>query len=104
MTSLFNHGILGLAAAATVATLAAPAEARRWRGDDDDEWAYAIGGGIIGLGLGAAIASNRGRYYDRGYYPRRHYSYGYGHRRCHTRRVWDPYYGRRVRVRYCDRY
>ena len=49
-------------------------------------------GGVIGLGLGAAIASsNRDRYYDRGYY----YNRGYYN---------DPYYAPPPRVVYRERY
>ena len=131
MNAIVKKGILALTAGATIAGLAAPAEAQRWRrhhGGGGDEAAAAIVGGIIGVGLGAAIASsgrNRyydryddryygGGYYDRGYYDRGYYGGGYydrdyyrGHRgsyreRCYTRRVWDPYWGRRVRVRYCN--
>lgn len=82
---------LAVAMAATTLTIAAPAEAQRYdryrnRGGNDVA-AGAIIGGIVGLGLGAAIASsnNRGRYYDRGYYgdgyyaqpPRRFYRQRY---------------------------
>src|SRR5579872_3662483 len=42
-----------------------------WRSDDDDA-GWALGAGILGLGLGAAIASDND-YYD-GYYG---YPYGY---------------------------
>jgi hypothetical protein len=121
MNGFVKKSLLALTAGATIAGLAAPAEAQRWRRHHrggGDEAAAAIVGGIIGIGLGAAIASsNRGRYYDpyydRGYYDRGYYGGGYydrdyyrGHRgyyreRCYTRRVWDPYWGRRVRVRYC---
>jgi hypothetical protein len=125
MKSLVQKCALGVAAAFTVAVTAAPAEARRYHRDDDDA-AIAVAAGIVGLGLGVALASDRGRYYDDyGYYHRRHYrpyryGYGYrsgyryghpryyrGHRRhyardCFTRRVWDPYWGRRVKVRYCN--
>lgn len=135
MTSFIKKSILGLTAAATLATVAAPAEARRWRVDGDDDAAWAIGAGILGIGIGAAIASSgRSRYhdryygggyydpyydrgyghydrgygdYDRGYYDdryyRRHHRYSYRDR-CYTRRVWDPYWGRRVKVRYCNQY
>jgi hypothetical protein len=65
--------------------------------------------GVVGLALGAAIASNHGGYshgyYDRGYgyYGAPAYAYGYGpgygYRTCETTRwVWDPYIGRRVPV------
>jgi hypothetical protein len=85
-----------------------------------------VGAGILGLGIGAAIAS-RGRGYDPyygsygyyppaggyygygypssygyggGYYARPAYGYGYG-RHCVVRRQFDPRWGRWVRVRYC---
>jgi hypothetical protein len=133
MTSVFKKTALGLAAVSTLAMAASPADAqyRRYRHHGDDA-GIAIGAGIIGLGIGAAIASsNRGygygygsSYYDpyyggygngyssygNGYDP--YYSGGYGggyggvyyegyRRHCTTRRQWDPYYGRWVRVRYC---
>ena len=59
----------------------------------------AVAAGVVGLALGAAIASDHGPYY-RGYYGPG-YAYGYGpYGTCVTTRwVWDPYYGRRVPVR-----
>lgn len=128
MNKLITKTMLGIGAVATVATIAAPAEAQRYRRyrHHDNDAAAAIVGGIIGLGVGAAIASgsrNRGYYddgyygrpgyygsgyggyYGRGYYDRGYYrggGYGYYQPRCTTRRVYDPYYGRSVRVRYCD--
>jgi hypothetical protein len=123
--------ITGLTLIVGLAATAVPADARSWRhhrGGGDDA-AIAIGAGIIGLGIGAAIASDhndRGRYYSSydydpyygsyyapaygGYYGYRSYRpryYGayYGgrdyYRGCYTRRVYDPYIGHRVRVRYC---
>src|SRR3569623_1820401 len=56
-------------------------------------------GGIVGLGLGAAIASNHGGYYDRGYYYDRPYYY---RPHCWSEWRWDPYWGRDVRVRVCN--
>ena len=68
----------------------------------------AVLGGIVGLGVGAAIAdSHRGYYYGGpGYYgPRGYYGYpGYGYYdgpRCWTQFRRD-YYGYRVPVRVCD--
>ena len=77
--------------AATTLTAAAPADAQRyWRHRDrgGDAATGAIIGGVIGLGLGAAIASsNRDRYYDRGYYADR------GYYRAPPRRFYrDRYY------------
>ena len=72
MTNLLTKAGLGIALAATTLTVAAPAEAQRWRGRHYDRGGNvatgALIGGVIGLGLGAAIASDRGGYYDRGYY------------------------------------
>lgn len=101
MSALWKKTALGVGLAATALASAAPAQAQRyWHRDrGGDTAAGALIGGVIGLGLGAAIASsNRGRYYDRGYY-------GYSRP--------DYYYDQRVyvappppppRVYYEDRY
>ena len=127
MTSLVKKAVLGTAMAATALAVATPADAQyrryyRHRGGDDAAWA--IGAGILGLGVGAAIASSsRSRYYDPyyggyyggysgydpyygggyGYYdPYYGNGYGYGYTyRCTTHRQWDPYWRRWVRVRTC---
>lgn len=95
-----GKAVLGTALAASTLVAVAPAEAQ-WgrgygyrRGGGGDVAAGAILGGILGLGVGAAIAnSGRDRYYDRGYYynapPRVIYR--------------DPYYAP-PRVIYRDRY
>jgi hypothetical protein len=124
MNSILKKAGLGVAMAATALTVAAPAEAQYYRHRDrGDATGAAIVGGIIGLGIGAAIASSnnnryydrgyynngyidRGyydnRYYDRGYYPRNgYYDYNYRPRRCWVERRYDPYYGRGVPVRVC---
>lgn len=71
-----------LASALAAGLLAAPAaQARdRWHDRGDDDAALAIGAGIIGLAIGAAIASDNDddRYYrDRRYYDGRYYDRGY---------------------------
>lgn len=106
--------------AATTLTAAAPADAQRyWRHRDrgGDVATGAIIGGVIGLGLGAAIASsNRDRYYDRGYYyndgyyrvpPRRFYRdryyappRGYWRDRGYYRGGYNGYYGQPYRGYY----
>ncbi|MBJ6122719.1 hypothetical protein [Sphingomonas mollis] len=78
MNGMLKKAGLGAVLAATVLTAAVPAEAQRWGGyrnyrghrGGGDAVAGAVLGGILGLGVGAAIASNnnRNRYYDRGYY------------------------------------
>ncbi|WP_231370409.1 hypothetical protein [Sphingomonas phyllosphaerae] len=89
---------------ATALATAAPAEAQRYRRYRDrggDTAAGALIGGVIGLGLGAAIASsNRDRYYDRGYYNRGYYNRGY------DRGYYDDrsYYAPPPRVIYRERY
>ncbi|HEX8382528.1 MAG TPA: hypothetical protein VF592_04040 [Sphingomonas sp.] len=74
-----TKAVLGVTLAATALTAAAPADAQRYRRYNrggGDVAAGAVLGGIVGLGIGAAIASsNRNRFYDRrfyggGYYPR----------------------------------
>ena len=125
MLSFWKKAALGIALGATTIAAAAPAEAQRYRGGrHHDSTGPAIVAGIAGLAIGAAIAgSNRDRYYDRGdYYDRGYYDDGYRYRdgyyrnnyrqsyrgydrgyydRCQVRRVYDPYIGRHVRVRYC---
>jgi hypothetical protein len=96
-----------------VCATAAPAEARPHGGYyhggyygghyRHDNGGAAVAAGVVGLALGAALASNSHSYYDRGYYAPGYYapSYygGYGYRMCEsTRWVWDPYIGRRVPV------
>jgi hypothetical protein len=118
MTRLITKTVGGLVAAATLATAATPADAQRYRRHyHRDNSGAIISAGIIGLGVGAAIASGsrsryRDRYYYNDYYGRPYYDgyygqgYGRGYRdnyryHCATRRVWDPYWRRYVRVRYC---
>ncbi|WP_448659448.1 hypothetical protein ACPVPU_03040 [Sphingomonas sp. CJ99] len=126
MTMVSKIG-LGAALVATTLTAAAPAEAQRYRYRDRDRGgdvaAAAIVGGIAGIVIGSALADrdrgrrygydrgwddrrwdydrryyrNRGYYPANGYYAQRYRDYG----QCEVRRVWDPYEGRRVRVRYC---
>ena len=91
MNGFLKKAGLGVALAATALTAAAPADAQRWgrggygrgygggwhghRGGGNAAGA-AVLGGILGLGVGAAIASsnNRNRYYDRGYYNGGYYA------------------------------
>lgn len=97
MSALWKKTVLATGLASMALASAAPAEAQRyWRHRDrgGDAAAGAIIGGVIGLGLGAAIASsNRDRYYDRGYYYDRG---GYYDDRA--------YYAPPPRVYYRDRY
>lgn len=116
MTSVFRKSMMGLALASTVAMAATPADAQRFnRGSNHRGFnrgfhrgngaGIAIGAGLLGLGVGAAIASSNRGYYDRGYYDQGYYddpyAYDEGYRRCVVRRHWDPYWGRWVRVPYC---
>ena len=97
MAGMFKKTVLGGALAVSILVAVAPAEAQYYRGRRDrggDVATGAIVGGIIGLGLGAAIASsNRDRYYDRGYY------YGPGPRAYYRDRYYAP-----PRVVYRQRY
>ncbi|MET4895589.1 hypothetical protein RN629_00275 [Sphingomonadaceae bacterium jetA1] len=137
MNGFFKKLGLGLALGATAMTVAAPAEAQRWgpgwggggwggggyyhRDRGGDAVAGALLGGIVGLGLGAAIASsNRPRYVQRDYYydngytpyyappapppppPPVVYEYRSYTPRCWNDWRWDPYWGRSVPVRVCN--
>jgi hypothetical protein len=78
MASIFRKATLAAVLTASVGLAAAPAEARggyyyRHHGGGDDA-AIAVGAGILGLAVGAAIASDHDRRYDR-YYYRDGYSY-----------------------------
>jgi hypothetical protein len=81
MFGVIKKAALGAVLAATAVAASSPAQARdRWhRGDD--RAAVAVGAGVLGLALGAAIASDRrDRYYDDRYYYRpypRHRAYRY---------------------------
>jgi hypothetical protein len=121
MNGVMKKAGLGIALAATALTAAVPADAQRWaRGGyggyrhynrGGDAVGAAVLGGILGLGVGAAIASsNRNRYYDRGYYDdgfyrgppvRRYYRQDY-RPRCWTEWRRGGYYGDPVRVRVCS--
>lgn len=120
MKTFLKKAGLGVALGATVIGMtAAPAQAQRWHRyhhshHGGDTTGAALLGGIIGLGIGAAIASdNRDRDYDRGYYNRGDYDNGYYAQpsyyeyrrvyrpRCWTQWRWDPYYGDQVPVQVC---
>jgi hypothetical protein len=121
----------GLVAALAVAgfTGATAAEARdRYRGGGDDA-VIAIGAGIVGLAIGAALADRDDRYYrDSRYYPQRRYvrvsgyddyyyyypnnprryyrdrHYSRDYRNWYNRRGYDRHYGNREYRYRNDRY
>ncbi|TKD51703.1 hypothetical protein [Sphingomonas baiyangensis] len=122
--NILTKATIGVVAGATALTAAAPAEAqyRRYHRDrGGDVVAGAIIGGVAGLALGSALAQPRRGWYDPrwdgGYYGppvyrggwNRGWDRGFNNRRWNrrayraqcVRRVFDPYTGRRVRVRYC---
>jgi opacity protein-like surface antigen len=117
MKKFVTAAMAALTVGGTVAAAAAPAQAEHWRGDyrggyygggygyhHHDNAGPAIAAGVLGLALGAAIASNgHSYYYDRPYYRSGYYDYDYGYYRprwCETTRwVWDPYIGERVPIR-----
>lgn len=71
MVGLMKKAAFGAVLAATVAAATSPAEARDRRHRGDDRAAVAVGAGVLGLALGAAIASDRrDRYYYDDYYYR----------------------------------
>ena len=88
--NLIKKTALGVAAAATVLTVASPAEAQsRYRYRHRDNGGAAVVAGIAGLAIGAAIASsNRGSYYD----PYYRGSYGNYYDPYYRGSYYDPYY------------
>lgn len=131
MNGMMKKAGLAVAMAATALTASAPADAQRFGGFRGGYHGYhggyrgyrggnvagaALLGGIVGLGVGAAIAGNRGGYYGgpgyyappppppppvyRGYYGG--YYGGYAGPRCWSQWRFDPYWGRNVSVRVCD--
>ncbi|NIJ08844.1 hypothetical protein FHS31_002468 [Sphingomonas vulcanisoli] len=114
MRKFITSALAGLALASSAIGVAAPADAQRfhggggyrggWHGGYRGGWGGgAVAAGIIGLGVGAAIASRPyyGGYkgYAPGYYYDDPYAYGYGE--CRTDWRWDGYRGRYFPVRYC---
>ncbi|HLI67392.1 MAG TPA: hypothetical protein VKU90_13605 [Caulobacteraceae bacterium] len=115
MRKILTTGLAALALAGTAVGGATPATAQsfhhgfrgdfrgfRGRGFDRDDGGIALAAGVIGLGLGAAIASDHNYYYGPGPYYGDPYGYP-GYAVCYGRqRVWDPYVGAYVieRVRY----
>lgn len=127
MRKVLTAALAALTFGGAVAATAVPAQARphgwggpyysgysgyRYHRHHGNDAGVAIAAGVVGLALGAALASDSGRrsYYDDGYY-RRSYSYGGyydpgygyyddGYRVCESRRwVYDPYIGRNVQIR-----
>lgn len=117
--NVMKKSLAALTLAATAVVASSPAAAREGYRDRDDTAAVAIGAGIVGLAVGAIVASSNrdrryvdrrydrryvdnGRYYDNRYYNNRapRYNSRYYSRRDDRRRYDDRYYGRRYDNRY----
>ncbi len=120
MRKFLTAAVAALSFAGAIAATSAPAEARDHRRGSygggyygggryyrhHDNTGTALAAGVVGLALGAALASSNSNsrsyyddrsYYGRGYYDRSYSRGGYGYRTCETsERVWDPYIQRRV--------
>ena len=96
---------LALTLAATGFAATTAAEARDRYHDRGDDVAIAVGAGIVGLAVGAALADRGDRYYyDRAYYPQRRYvrvrgypDYYYYYDNAPRRYYRDRYYSRYYR-------
>lgn len=100
MKSLFTRLGLGTVLAATaLSAMSTPAAARPYYRDGGNDAAIAIGAGILGLAVGAAIADrDDDRYYDRAYYGERRYV------TVRDRPGYYYYYAGRPNYYYQDRY
>ncbi|MDQ2892115.1 MAG: hypothetical protein M3R64_03355 [Pseudomonadota bacterium] len=105
MTHLIKKAGLALAMGATALTVAAPADAQRYRDyRHHDNTGTAIIAGIAGLAIGAVIASssnNQNRYRQRGYTQGGDYRDGYGY---NDGRYNDGRYGNEYRRSYGQTY
>ena len=106
---MLRKAALGLALAASMPISATPADARDhhryYSRHYDDDAALAVSAGIIGLAIGAAIASDRPRYYDDDdyYYRERYYRPHYRSYNYYYYDSYPRYYDRRW-YRYNDRH
>ena len=113
MRKALTTAIAALTLGGAVCATAAPAEAQYYRGGygghyyghRHNDGGAALAAGVVGLALGAALASNSHPYYGHSYrhsyYAPGYYDYDYpAYQTCVTTRwVWDPYIGRRVPIR-----
>jgi len=111
LTAAMAALMLGGAVSATAIPAQARGYDRGWHGGGyrHDNGGAVAAAGIVGLALGAALASDHGYRHSYGYGYRPYYSSYYGpdyydgppvYRVCESERwVWDPYIGRRVPVR-----
>lgn len=105
MIGSIKRATLAVTLAAAGLMTATTADARDYYRDRGDNAAIAIGAGIIGLAVGAAIADRGDRYYyDRAYYPQRRYvqvrgrpDYYYYYDNSPNRYYRDRYYSRHYR-------
>ncbi|WP_324696904.1 hypothetical protein ACLIMP_00795 [Novosphingobium aerophilum] len=102
--TFFRNATITAALAATALAGATPAMARDYHRGNDNTAAVAIGAGVIGLALGAIIASNsndhdrdRDRYYDSSYAYTPSYGSGWEYR---DGWYWDRDGGRHSRDDY----
>jgi hypothetical protein len=109
MLNVFKRAGIVAALAVGSMTLAPTAEARgrHYRHHSGDDAAIAIGAGVVGLALGAALASDRrggynarGYYYDDGYYYARPRAYYYPRYRYYYRTYPRRYYYNNYRHHY----
>lgn len=105
MIGSIKRATLAVSLAAVGLMTATTADARDHYRNRGDDAAIAIGAGIIGLAIGAAIADRGDRnYYDQAYYPQRRYvqvrgrpDYYYYYDNAPNRYYRDRYYSRNYR-------
>ncbi len=105
MKKILTGAIAALTVVGATAASIAPASAREWHGGGGYHrgGGDAVAAGILGLGIGAALAGGSHYYsgpgyYGRGYYYARPAYYGGD---CRTEWRWSYRWGRYERVTYC---
>jgi hypothetical protein len=104
MKKLIAGALAALAVTGGAAATATPAVAAPWHGGSYHHgggWGAgaAVGAGLVGLAVGAAIADHPHYAYGPGYYAPGYY--GSGYYGCRSAVRWNPYWGDYQRVRAC---
>ena len=102
MKTLAIGALTALTLASGALATATPASAQPWHGYHHGGWGpgAAVGAGLLGLAVGAAVFDHPHPYGYRPYYAPAYYGPGYYD--CRTVMRWNPYWGDYQPARACD--